>query len=394
MSIAPAVAAIPYRPARERLRCALCEGHLHEVLNLGEQPLANGLLSSPDEVAPVYPLRLGECSGCRHVQLMDEVDPEAMFRQYVYRTGASAPAVRHFQDLAAAIRKHLHPSARVFEIGSGDGTLLTALRYRDLAAVGVDPSSVASDVPETEPYFLDPQVAGHLVGRYGRAEAVVMANVLAHVSDPAGLVADAAELLNAGGLLVIEAPYLQDMVANGDWSSCYAEHAGWFSFKSIAKILCSRFVIERTEHLPVHGGSLRVWARKKPCPTSDALPDAYRLFAEPRVDWERFSGDVERHVAWLREVCDTPQLVGYGCPAKATVILNRTGIRPSFVTDTTEEKIGRWVPGVNVPIRHPNVLKDCDPTKVLLLAWNYREAIMGQEQRFAGKWIVPFPWSG
>ena len=390
VTLAPNVASVKYRPAVSRSRCALCEGTLREVLDLGMQPLANGLLSSPDEVPQVYPLRLGECEGCKHVQLLDEVDPEAMFRQYVYRTGASAPAVRHFQDLATQIREQLHPGARVFEIGSGDGTLLSALRMRHLAAVGVDPSSVAEDVPDTEPYFLDPQVAQHLIGRYGKAEAVVCCNVIAHTPDPMGLVADVADLLNNGGLLVIEAPYLGDLIANGDWSSCYFEHFGWFSFKALAKLLCSKFLIERTERLPVHGGSLRIWARKRPCSTRHAQGDAYRLFAEPEVDWEAFSSRVERHVEWLRQACDVPDLIGYGCPAKATVILNRTGIKPLFVTDTTYEKVGRYVPGVGVPIREPWDMRGVDPSRVLLLAWNFSEAIQAHEQRFTGKWIVPF----
>jgi len=89
--------------------------------------------------------------------------------------------------------------------------------------------------------------------------------------------------------------------------------------------------------------------------------------------------------------------VGYGAPAKATILLNYCSIDNSildFVTDTTPFKQGKFIPGVRIPIVAPEEFRKIVPDFALLLAWNFKDEIMDKEREYlksGGKFIVPFP---
>src|SRR5256885_13660758 len=75
-----------------RSRCRVCDfSDLEPILSLGPTPLANAFLRSPDEFAGErsYPLDLYFCSRCSLMQLLDIVNPELLFRHYLYVTGTS-----------------------------------------------------------------------------------------------------------------------------------------------------------------------------------------------------------------------------------------------------------------------------------------------------------------
>lgn len=381
----------------QSLRCVLCGSGLAVVLDLGEQPLANGLLEQPDDPCARYPLQLAECSGCRHVQLAAGVPPEAMFSHYVYRTGASQTMVRHFAELSFALANRLPGGARVFDVGSNDGTLLKQLRNgRGLSAWGVDPSDIAAEVPWTIRRFFTAQVARELVQGYGAADCVVIANCLAHVPDPAGMVAGAAHLLRHGGLLVLEVPYVRDLVEQLAYPTIYHEHLSYWSAARLNALLVPvGFAVERVERLSVHHGSLRVWARRVADPQRAPVDSQWLALLQSEtapIDWAEFAERVRTHRGQLREACaGAERLVGYACPAKATVLLNYCDLHLDLISDTTPEKQGGYLPGLGTPIVPPSDLRDYAPDRVLLLAPNFTSEILAQEPGLAGRWIIPFP---
>src|SRR3569623_1917149 len=114
------------------------------------------------------PLTLLLCGSCGHLQLAEIVDPERLFRNYVYVSGTSTVFVQHFsrfaQDMVA--RFGLGPSSFVVDVGSNDGTLLKQFQVLGVSNVlGVDPAveivraAVAAGVPTREGFFT-PAVAG------------------------------------------------------------------------------------------------------------------------------------------------------------------------------------------------------------------------------------------
>ena len=92
--------------------CRVCGAtDLAPVLDLGEVPLANALLTRADVDAvrsgatreARFPLALLLCERCGHVGLSVVVEPTLMFQQYPYVTGTSPTMRAHFAVLFRAL---------------------------------------------------------------------------------------------------------------------------------------------------------------------------------------------------------------------------------------------------------------------------------------------------
>jgi len=100
-----------------------------------------------------------------------------------------------------------------------------------------------------------------------RADVVHANNVLAHVSDPRDLLAGMRTLLAPGGLIVVEVPYLVDLVDGLEFDTIYHEHQSYFSLGALRRAFAAAgLAIADVQRLPVHGGSLRLYG----CRAEDA----------------------------------------------------------------------------------------------------------------------------
>src|ERR1700722_11797237 len=92
---------------KHRDNCRLCGARDFELV-LPIRPSAIGDAFLPREQAErerqqLYPLNVYLCLACGHLQNLDVVDPEILFRNYTYRTSVSVGLVEHFRRYAAAV---------------------------------------------------------------------------------------------------------------------------------------------------------------------------------------------------------------------------------------------------------------------------------------------------
>jgi hypothetical protein len=74
----------------ENQHCLACgSDDLHMSLDLGQQPLANSYKDSADAPEARYPLAVNLCHDCFHLQLSHTVDPEIIYKNYLYATGTN-----------------------------------------------------------------------------------------------------------------------------------------------------------------------------------------------------------------------------------------------------------------------------------------------------------------
>ena len=126
------------------VRCIVCEETtVEQFLDLGHTALANKFLTKAELAATEakYPLRVGFCHTCGHVQLTEAVPPGAMFEDYLYVSSASDTLKAHLHDLSDVVVRRHHLSAKdlVIDIGCNDATLLTGFTRH-----GVNPWSRSS----------------------------------------------------------------------------------------------------------------------------------------------------------------------------------------------------------------------------------------------------------
>ncbi|MBI2104145.1 MAG: class I SAM-dependent methyltransferase [Candidatus Omnitrophica bacterium] len=430
----PASSLQPPAPAavRRRTDCRLCGSRdLQQVMSLGATPLANAFVSAADRKTPQarFPLDVHLCGGCGHVQLLDVVDPEVLFRDYVYVSSTSPVFVDHFRRYAEAMLAltGMPAGSRIVEIGSNDGALLGFFQAAGMRVLGIDPArriaerATAGGIP-TLPEFFTPALAKRLRTEGGEAALVAANNVFAHADDLHAIAEGVAQLLAPDGLFVFEVSYLLDVVEKTLFDTIYHEHLSYHTVKPLASFF-ERHGMELIDAIRIdsHGGSLRGIAKRRPPRRwSAAGRGGGRFPRQPGVDrliseearlglhgpeaFRAFFRDIQSRKAELTQLLrrlkgEGKRIAGFGAPAKATTLMFHFGLGPEtldYVIDDSPLKQGLYTPGHHLPVVPSSCLYEASrrPDEVLILAWNFAEPIMQAHRKFldaGGHFIVPLP---
>lgn len=404
--------------ADERVRdCRACGAPVSPFMTFGRMPLANAFLRS-DQVASegFFELSPAFCDRCGLFQLMEQPAADRMFHAaYPFYSSSSVRMQRHFEELAAGIVTRLAgvSDPLVVEIGCNDGTLLRHVRDAGCRVLGIEPAENVAAVArrlgvDVVGAFFDDRVAADIVSRHGPAHAVIAANVVCHIAAIHGVAAGMAHLVAPEGVVIIEEPYLGDMIAKTAYDQIYDEHVFMLSARSIGYV-CAKHGLELTDVLPqdTHGGSMRYVLA--PAGSATIQPRVMKLLADERAHgldepgtYDAFRTRCERSRSALRELLVSlrrhgKRVAAYAATSKSATVTNYCGIGPeeiAYIADTTPLKHGKLSPGAHIPIvpaaefaRHP-------PDYALLFAWNHAQEIFAKEPAFragGGKWITYVP---
>jgi hypothetical protein len=173
--------------------------------------------------------------------------------------------------------------------------------------------------------------------------------------------------------------------------------------------LFARFGLEifRVERLPIHGGSLRLFASHTGAhPIEDSArnlcAEEKRKGADSLRYYEGFAHQVLEIKQALLDLLDKlrkegKRVAAYGASAKGSTLLNFYGVGKDhleFVVDRSTYKQGRLTPGTHIPILPAEALMEKRPDYTLLLTWNFADEIMAQQKAYrenGGKFIIPIP---
>ena len=396
------------------MQCRICHHSIQPFMSYGRMPIANGfLLPEQFEDEYFFELKPAFCDKCLTFQIEEQPDPELMFHdQYAFFSRTSKFMQRHFKEYADWVYdNHLKgDDLFVVELGSNDGIMLENFANRGVRHLGVEPSAnVAEEARKhgvnTIVRFFGVDAAKDIVAEYGRADALLAANVMCHIPDLNGIAEGADILLKKGGVLIFEDPYLGAMIEKVSYDQIYDEHVFIFSALAVANIF-SPHGFELIDLLPqeTHGGSMRyVLARKGEREVSTAVSEIVAAEKEQGLHlpetYAQFRRNCEASKARLvrllkEEKAAGRRVVGYGATSKSTTILNYCGIGPDlieFISDTTPIKQGRFSPGTHIPVKPYETFKENYPDTALLFAWNHQKEIMQKEDGFSengGKWLT------
>lgn len=396
--------------------CRVCHNpDLITFLKLGPTPAPNGFLSESQLNASevYYPLDICFCQKCGMVQLAHVVNPEVMFKDYDYIPSTSRTMTDHFTALAqyATQKATLGANDLVMDIGSNDGTLLKNFLKDGIFVLGVDPAEnlakVANDAGiETVNALFTANLAKTLATKR-KAKVILGTNVFAHVPNVHDFLEGAKTLLTDDGLLIVEFPYLMDMVEKVEFDTIYQEHFSYFGLHPILNLVQQHGMgLVDATRTPVHGGSIRITISKTPCTTPATVqamieneiaaglmkPETYFKFAQ-RVG--KIRHDLVNLLWELK--ASGKRIVGYGAPAKGNVLLNyyRIGSETlDYVVDSIPRKQGKFTPGTHLQIFPEAKLMEDKPDYALLLSWNFADEILSKQTAFrkqGGKFILPIP---
>lgn len=400
---------------RKNSSCRICGSkRLTKFLSLGPQPLANAVLkkSGLNKREKHYPLDVYFCHECNLVQLIDVVNKEELFRDYVYFTSGMPKISDHFRQYSEYVIKHfLKPKDLVVEIGSNDGVLLAFFKERGFCILGVDPARNIAKIANqrgvpTWCEFFDEDIAKKIIKKHGKAKAILANNVVAHINDHYDLCRGIKTLLDKKGVFVFEAPYLVDMFENLTYDTIYHEHLSYLAIRPL-QVLFKKFGLEifDVKIVPVQGQSMRTFVGhqgmhkvklivkklvKKELSLKMNQQGSYRRLSR------RISSSKKKLVSLLKKLKKQGrQLAAYGAPAKGNTLLNYSRIDSQildFALEDLPSKVGFYTPGMHIPIVSREYAEQHLPDYYLLLAWNYLKPILEKEKKYrqsGGKFIIP-----
>jgi SAM-dependent methyltransferase len=400
-------------------RCRLCGSGLeHSFVDLGMSPLCEGFLAPVqlDAMEPYFPLHALVCGRCFLVQLKEYVSPEQIFGEYAYFSSYSTSWVAHAKAYCGMIKDRLGlgPDSLVVELASNDGYLLQHFLPLGVPVLGIEPAANVARVAidkgiATRVDFFGTAMADELVEGGRRADLIIGNNVLAQVPDLNDFVAGMARLLAPEGVITLEFPHLERLIAENQFDTIYHEHFSYFSLLTIAHLAARhRLRLIDVEELSTHGGSLRVYlahagaARPTAVRVAGLLARERALGLDDLATYGSFAEQVKstkrKLLAFLIAAKDAGKTIcGYGAPGKGNTLLNYCGIRTDFLEFTVDRnpyKHGRFTPGMHIPIHPIDAIDARRPDYILILPWNLKDEIVRQMAHVAGwggRFVVPIP---
>jgi len=222
------------------------------------------------------------------------------------------------------------------------------------------------------------------------------------------LMSNIKRLLKKKGVFIFEAPYLVNLIKKIEYDTIYHEHLSYLSVKPLINFF-AQHGMEVIDILlvDIHGGSFRVYISEKGIyPVADIVnrlleeENTMGLYTHATLD--KFSAEVKKNreeLTWLLHSLkrEGKSIVGVSAPAKGMTLLNYCRIGNDWldvVTEKSKLKIGRYTPGMHIPVVSDDYLLEKQPDYALLLAWNFAEEIMKNLDEFrkrGGKFIIPIP---
>ena len=388
-----------------KFNCRVCGNKVKPYLNLGNQPLANNLLEK-NEVGheKFYPLEVAACPSCGLNQLTEVVNASEMFTTYSYVTSKNVGMVNHLKDFAEHINDQMNlRDKKVVDIGGNDGTLCKHFKNLGAQPINVDPSenlskiSLQEGIKTFKEYFSE-----ETARKIGKASVITATNVFAHVDNLQSFINGVSLMLNNDSIFVFEVPHFMNLVLKGEFDTIYHEHLSYFLTHPLS-LLFKKFNLSlfKIEELAVHGGSIRCYVGKKPedgSVTKLHLKEissgmySFKTLLDLRLEIEINRRNLIKFLSTERK--RGKRIVGYGAPAKATVLTNYYNLDNDIIeyaVDVSPFKIGKYIPGSHIPVVDEKVFHEDNPDYAILFPWNWKNELLSKEKDFKGKWIIPVP---
>lgn len=366
-----------YNKLDECLCCGNVE--LDFVLDLNSQPLANSYLKDKDECEDVFPLGINYCPKCTHIQLTHAVNPDLLFKDYLYVSG-TAKTLHEYFDWFVNFTKQYTNGKKILDIACNDGTQLDYYKKYDFETYGIDPAENLYELSSKNHNVICDYLTEDSIDKFDTKFDIITAqNVFAHNTYPKKFLEMCKSLLQDNGYIFIQTSQA-DMVKNNQFDTIYHEHISFFSVKSFCTLAKNAGLnVVSVNRTPIHGTSFVFVLSKTECDKSDFfINQEDELSTEVIYNYvencKRISKETYDKVEELREQGYT--MIGYGAAAKGNTFLNFSKFQLNYILDDNPLKHDLFSPGSKIPIVDPDhMLNESGKICIVPLAWNFFDEI-------------------
>ena len=394
--------------------CRVCNFKLKKIIDFGKIALVGNF--SKKKTRKKYKISLNYCKSCKHVQISEHLNPDLLFKNYLWETGVSRSNLFLLNDLLKKLKKSdINKNSKILEIASNDGSFLKILKKQFKSfVVGIDPAQNLAKKANAEKNFtinkfFDFKLSNKIKKKYSKFHFIFARNVIAHLSKPNEIFKGVENLLSENGVFILEVPHLLNIIKQNQYDNIFHEHIGFHSLKSIID-LCKRNKLQvlDVDLINSQGGSIRCFIGKRKTGNKISkkinkilnIEKKSKLFSNEEL--EKFEIKIKKNIknfkSMLKKLKRNKKKISiYGASGKGQAFMQFNKIDNKiidYVFDRSKLKQGRLTPGTNIKILNPKFLTRKKVDYLLILSWNIKEEIIKQEINFkknGGKFIIPFP---
>jgi 2-polyprenyl-3-methyl-5-hydroxy-6-metoxy-1,4-benzoquinol methylase len=360
--------------------CLCCENNnLKLVLDLNSQPLANSYLKSIENYEEKFPLSINYCPDCTHIQLTHSVDPEKLFKNYIYVSGTTKTLKEYF-DWFVTFTQNYTKEKNILDIACNDGSQLDSYKKSGYNTYGIDPAENLYKISSKNHSIICDYLTYNSIEKFNTTFDVIVAqNVFAHNSYPKQFLEICKSKLKNNGYIFIQTSQA-DMILNNQFDTIYHEHISFFSVKSFCslakKVGLNVVDVHRT---PIHGTSFVFVLSKCDKDNSEILiKNEVELSLEMMISYaescKKLSVDIRNKIEELKH--NDYKIIGYGAAAKGNTFINFSKINLEYIVDDNKLKQNLYSPGSKIPIFSSNKLIEEDSKICIIpLSWNFFDEI-------------------
>jgi len=383
--------------------CLICKNPiLTALLDLGNQALANSYIKNKESEELEFPLALNLCEHCYHVQLTHSVNPDLLFRNYLYVSGTSNTFNQYLKFFASPYLKE--SPKKVLEIACNDGSLLKLFKDAGWSTFGVDPAINLKPLVEEKGLsvlaeYWNLETAKFLNQKF---DLIIAMHVLPHVPDPVEFILACKEVLADNGRIVLQTSQCE-MFQNFEYDCTYHEHCSYFSAKSFKKLaeICG-LKCSSSYKANIHGKSYVVTFSNVEDNTLNQIElDEANIGRYTKDFYNKFSNKAFSLTKELKESIDSYRnqgytIVGFGAAAKGNTVLNFGDIHLDYIVDDNPLKWNYYTPGIHTIIKNPDCIsREHNKCLFVILAWNFyneiKYNILKRRSNPDDKFITYFP---
>jgi NDP-4-keto-2,6-dideoxyhexose 3-C-methyltransferase len=399
-------------------QCRICGNkNLVKVLDLGEQTLTGVFPKHKDQVITRGPVQLVKCTGgedcCGLLQMAHSYDLGEMYGDnYGYRSGLNPSMVKHLHAKVAHILKivDLSDNPIVLDIGSNDGTTLSAYPADRCTRVGMDPTATKfrqyypEGVTVIADFFSGKRFDDEFPGR--KARVVTSFSMFYDLERPMDFVEEVASILDEQGIWVFEQSYMPLMLERNSYDTACHEHLEYYGLRQIHWMLsrCGLKIVD-LEFNDVNGGSFSITAAKLGASYSESADVEVKLAREKEAGLDglepyiafsrRTEANREELRAFVARAREEGKRVAFlGASTKGNVLLQYCGFTENDVEAVGEvnaDKFGVFTPGTLLPIVDERELLADEPDYLIVLPWHFRDFFVSKYSLNKGRLVFPLP---
>jgi SAM-dependent methyltransferase len=398
---------------KNREQCRLCNSYnLTIFLKLQPTPQANHFIIEPIK-QDLIPLDVSICQNCKHIQLIQILNPSYQYLNYSYVSSASKTMVDHLISSIDNFIKNnnIKKNSNILEIGANDGTCIKYLLNNGYTnIIGVDPAKNINKLHNLPIIcdFFGSKLLNKLKEKYSLYNLIYSFHCCAHIEDIQDVFKTVYNLLDDDGIFIMEVGYFYEVFKNKLFDTIYHEHIDYHTCTAIKTFgIKNNLLLYDVNENNIQGGSVQfLFSKNRLKSISDNVFNAIKKENDIQLfnimNLQKWQNQINLNINEFNNVLNNiissgGKIAGYGASAKSTTFLHHYKLRREiieYIIDDSIYKHNYYTPGLHIPIKPLNILDINNVDYIIILSGNYTTNIINNLEKYIKnglKIIIPFP---